>query len=181
MTACGTIRSLVLNAWRWGHPSSPLLSSAQWNPSSSLTTLFSVRHYRIKQHPRKGWRTLTSKRGNQNFQKGRGVKGAGANSSTGQYRVLPSHSPHYIIPDMRGCNVCSSYTFPCSGEWSFSPLYSATACMPTHLAPAMHHHLLSIPVHASSKEWCHVLPSSGGMLLEYDCSHSHPSFFMKDG
>ena len=96
------MRSILSTVWRWGELHNSLLTAAQVSASSGTT---SVRHY-IKQHPRQSWKYLTSKRGNQNFWKGRGVQGAGANSSKGKYQVLPSHSPHYIIPDVRNCKVC---------------------------------------------------------------------------
>lgn len=112
------MRSFLSKVWRWGDLQNSLLTAAQVGANSGTT---GARHY-IKQHPRKGWRVLTSKRGNQNFWKGRGVQGAGANSSKGKYQVLPSHSPHYIIPDLRNCRV-SFFLFlasPISGLLSVS-------------------------------------------------------------
>lgn len=51
-----------------------------------------------KVHPKKGWKTLSSKRGNMNYYKGRGGESAGVLNSKGQFFVLPSRTPHYILP-----------------------------------------------------------------------------------
>jgi hypothetical protein len=53
-----------------------------------------------KNHPKKSWKSLSSKRGNQNYYKGRGSETVGMHSSTGMFVRLPSRSPHYILPSL---------------------------------------------------------------------------------
>lgn len=58
-----------------------------------------------KRHPRGGWKSLSSKRGNQNYYKGRGGESVGMLSSTGYFVSLPSRMPHYILPSLDGTAV----------------------------------------------------------------------------
>lgn len=62
-----------------------------------------------KKVPSSGWKNITSKRGKVNFYKGRGVPNTGVHSSKGRFTVLPSRSPNYILPDVRGSLVRTRY------------------------------------------------------------------------
>lgn len=114
---------------RWtGRSIISLLSESAWdvNPWKLSHTL---RNY-AKKVPSSGWKNITSKRGKLNFYKGRGVASAGVNSSKGRFTVLPSRSPNYIIPDVRGSRVCS-LTSCLKGRLAvWSQMKRSTACVP---------------------------------------------------
>lgn len=101
------------------------LMSEQACESIPLRWCHGMRSY--KKVPSTGWKNITSKRGKENFYKGRGVPNAGVNSSKGRFTVLPSRSPNYILPDLRGSAVCS--LIQCSRlQYQISVLFT----MPAH-------------------------------------------------
>lgn len=57
-----------------------------------------TRGFASKRHPTKSWKQLSSKRGNQNYYKGRGAASEGVHTSRGTFLVLPSRTPRYIVP-----------------------------------------------------------------------------------
>lgn len=63
------------------------------------------RHMAQKAHPTSSWKSLSSKRGNKNYYKGRGAQHAGMHTSKGKYVVLPARKPNYIVPDMTHSTV----------------------------------------------------------------------------
>lgn len=53
--------------------------------------------------PRRGFETvLSSKRGNKNFYKGKGVPSMGRHTRKGGYELLERKLPNYVVPDLTG-------------------------------------------------------------------------------
>lgn len=66
-----------------------------------LTNLLSALA-RSRRVPRKGFTQLTSKRGNKNFYKGKGVQPVGHHTNKGGYVILERKMPNYVVPDLAG-------------------------------------------------------------------------------
>ena len=64
-----------------------------------------VRSYGRRIVPRKGWKTLDTKRAKKGYVKGKGVKSVGRHTKYGGYTILAHKIPRYIVPDMNGFEV----------------------------------------------------------------------------
>ena len=77
-----------------------------------------TRSFASKRHPTKSWKQLSSKRGNQNYYKGRGAASEGVHTSRGTFLVLPSRTPRYIVPSRADPQVRHGLrTHDCSYAW----------------------------------------------------------------
>jgi large subunit ribosomal protein L41 len=50
--------------------------------------------------PRKGWKTLDSKRAPHGLSKGKGVKSVGRHTKYGGYKILAHKIPKFVVPDL---------------------------------------------------------------------------------
>ncbi|KAK9833988.1 hypothetical protein WJX81_000994 [Elliptochloris bilobata] len=57
---------------------------------------------RYRRVPAKGFKRLTSKQGNKNYYKGKGVQSTGHHTKLGHYQVTEAKRPKYMVPDLTG-------------------------------------------------------------------------------
>ena len=81
--------------------------------STNRTPTFAKKTRHKRPHPVSGWKQLTSKRGTQNFYKGRGSTPTGVHTSRGHYVTLPSRKPNYVLPGPGKHAVCPKLGLPC--------------------------------------------------------------------